>query len=89
MAAPGGYGGGQPTLVNNGTGTAPAGLGKGGVGGQPFNVNQAASGPLKLLFQIFPTRTKHSTKRRNRSKSTSISTSFLSGCVDWMPTMST
>lgn len=47
MAAPGGYGGGQPTLANNGTGTAPAGLGKGGIGGQPFNVNQAASGALQ------------------------------------------
>ena len=47
MAVPGGYGGGQPTLANNGTGAAPAGLGKGGIGGQPFNVNQAASGALQ------------------------------------------
>jgi len=36
-----------PTLANNVAGTAPAGLGKGGIGGQPFNVNQAASGALQ------------------------------------------
>ena len=36
-----------PTLANNVAGTAPAGLGKGGIGGNGFNVNQAASGALQ------------------------------------------